>query len=157
MINSAELNSLVHKHSHNGAILSYYWNKFLMWAFWLNIHVVLLDIAKFPLTGTIPFCIPTGIDESLCSTTALSIKCTIKLLSFCLTGEKKHFSRVLICNILILSESEHLFICLKIIIISFYLFMNHLFMSFASLSPVLFRPRIMNLRPTEESACRMQR
>lgn len=65
MINSAELNNPVHKHFHNGAILSYYQNKFLMWDFWLNINVVLLNTAKFPLKGTVLFCIPTGIDESL--------------------------------------------------------------------------------------------
>lgn len=116
--------------------------------FWGKYTCSFVIYCQIPPHKDCEFCILTETDESLCFTIALLIKCIVKLLSFCLTDEKLYLSRVLICIVLILSESEeYIFICLRTI------FMNYLFAWF---STVLFRSKILNLGSTEENTGRTQ-
>lgn len=80
----------------------------------------MINIAKFPLKSVVPICIPSSNVHECLFPHSLANGCVVKLFNFCqLTGEKWYLRVILICFFVIMTEVEHVFVCLKAICISF--------------------------------------
>lgn len=104
----------------------------------VNAQVVVTNIAKFPFTRVVPICIPASRVREHWFPHNLANRCVIHLFNFCQSDRWKLYPRVFsICTSLIMSEVEHIFICLKAICIFYanYLFVFCPFFMRAFLSP----------------------